>query len=107
MSTTKINLLSHFLFLPIIRSKVCPTSTAADPAANSPYSSLDKKVSMKGVNLEELIVKGLKRINDLIARPVDRKSADELEKRLSEINVSQKWIEIYMRMYVYTYVYWF
>lgn len=49
---------------------------------------MDKKVSMKGVNLEELIVKGLKRINDLIARPVDRKSADELEKRLSEINVS-------------------
>ncbi|XP_058979268.1 dystrophin, isoforms A/C/F/G/H isoform X5 [Musca domestica] len=68
------------------KSKACPTATAADPAANSPYSSLDKKVSMKGVNLEELIVKGLKRINDLIARPVDRKSADELEKRLSEIN---------------------
>lgn len=44
---------------------------------------------MKGVNLEELIFKGLKRVNDLIARPVDRKSVGDLEKRLSEINVSR------------------
>lgn len=43
---------------------------------------------MKGINLEELIVKGLKRIKDLIDRPVDRKSVEELEKRLSEISVS-------------------
>ncbi|XP_073838432.1 dystrophin isoform X6 [Musca autumnalis] len=67
------------------KSKASTTSGATE-SANSPYSSLDKKVSMKGVNLEELIVKGLKRINDLIARPVDRKSVEELEKRLSEIN---------------------
>ena len=45
---------------------------------------------MKGINLEELIFKGLKRIKDLIERPVDRKSIEELEKRLSEINVSNR-----------------
>ncbi|XP_075145730.1 dystrophin isoform X8 [Haematobia irritans] len=60
-------------------------SKAFPASSSSPYSSLDK-VSMKGVNLEELICKGLKRVNDLIARPVDRKSMDDLEKRLSEIN---------------------
>lgn len=43
---------------------------------------------MKGINLEELIFKGLKRIKDLIDRPIDRNSIDDLEKRLSEISVS-------------------
>ncbi|XP_059218790.1 dystrophin, isoforms A/C/F/G/H isoform X11 [Stomoxys calcitrans] len=64
------------------KSKALP---APKDCSGSPYSSLDK-VSMKGVNLEELICKGLKRVNDLIARPVDRKSSEDLEKRLSEIN---------------------
>ncbi|KAL9896526.1 dystrophin isoform 9-T15 [Glossina fuscipes fuscipes] len=42
--------------------------------------------SLKNINLEELISKGLKRINDLIEKPVESKSITELEKRLSEIN---------------------
>lgn len=54
---------------------------------SAPHATVDK-VSLKGINLEELIFKGLKRIKDLIERPVDRKSLEDLEKRLSEINVS-------------------
>ena len=53
----------------------------------SPRSTLEK-VSIKGINVEELIEKGLKRINDLIDKPFNRKSEEELEKRLSEVNVS-------------------
>ncbi|KAM7360342.1 dystrophin isoform 3-T3 [Cochliomyia hominivorax] len=63
------------------KSKVYPNNR---DAGNS-HNSLDK-VSMKGINLEELIFKGLKRIKDLIERPVDRKSVEDLEKRLSEIS---------------------
>ncbi|XP_046806097.1 dystrophin, isoforms A/C/F/G/H isoform X5 [Lucilia cuprina] len=63
------------------KSKVYP----ANRDGSNTHSSLDK-VSMKGINLEELIVKGLKRIKDLIERPVDRKSVEDLEKRLSEIS---------------------
>lgn len=69
----------------IFRSKV--SIPAKDLSHNS--GSLDKVSMMKGINLEELIFKGLKRIKDLIDRPVDRKSTEELEKRLSEINVSK------------------
>ncbi|TMW54019.1 hypothetical protein DOY81_000887, partial [Sarcophaga bullata] len=61
-------------------------SKVSIPAKDLSPTSLDKVSMMKGINLEELIFKGLKRIKDLIDRPVDRKSMEELEKRLSEIN---------------------
>ncbi|XP_017846443.1 dystrophin, isoforms A/C/F/G/H isoform X10 [Drosophila busckii] len=38
------------------------------------------------VNIEELITKGLRRINVLIEKPVDLKSSTELEKRMEDIN---------------------
>ncbi|XP_065355050.1 dystrophin, isoforms A/C/F/G/H isoform X6 [Calliphora vicina] len=63
------------------KSRVYPASRDG----SNTHSSLDK-VSMKGINLEELIFKGLKRIKDLIDRPLDRKSVEDLEKRLSEIS---------------------
>ncbi|KAM8704244.1 hypothetical protein ACLKA7_008788 [Drosophila subpalustris] len=38
------------------------------------------------VNIEELVTKGLRRINVLIEKPVDLKSSTELEKRMEDIN---------------------
>jgi len=40
------------------------------------------------VNIEELVTKGLRRINVLIEKPVDLKSSTDLEKRMEDINVS-------------------
>lgn len=40
------------------------------------------------VNIEELVTKGLRRINVLIEKPVDLKTSAELEKRMKDINVS-------------------
>lgn len=41
----------------------------------------------KDINFEELVSKGLKRVYDLIEKPIDRLSEDELQKRISEIKV--------------------
>lgn len=41
----------------------------------------------KDINFEELVSKGLKRVYDLIEKPVDRVSEDELMDRISEIKV--------------------
>ncbi|XP_034486586.1 dystrophin, isoforms A/C/F/G/H isoform X9 [Drosophila innubila] len=38
------------------------------------------------VNIEELVTKGLRRINVLIEKPVDLKSSTDLEKRMEDIN---------------------
>lgn len=43
----------------------------------------------KDINFEELVSKGLKRVYDLIEKPVDRLSQEELQKRISEIKVSR------------------
>ncbi|XP_051863051.1 dystrophin, isoforms A/C/F/G/H isoform X12 [Drosophila albomicans] len=40
----------------------------------------------ESVNIEELVTKGLRRINVLIEKPVDLKSSTELEKRMEDIN---------------------
>ncbi|XP_023158470.1 dystrophin, isoforms A/C/F/G/H isoform X5 [Ceratitis capitata] len=48
----------------------------------SPRSTLEKL----NIDLEELVSKGLKRINDLIEKPYDKKSTDALERRLEEIS---------------------
>lgn len=42
----------------------------------------------KDINFEELVSKGLKRVYDLIEKPIDRLSQEELQKRISEIKVS-------------------
>lgn len=41
----------------------------------------------KDINFEELVSKGLKRVYDLIEKPIDRLSEDELQMRISEIKV--------------------
>jgi len=41
------------------------------------------------VNIEELVTKGLRRINVLIEKTVDLKSSSDLEKRMEDINVSE------------------
>ncbi|XP_036335017.1 dystrophin, isoforms A/C/F/G/H [Rhagoletis pomonella] len=48
----------------------------------SPRSTLEKL----NIDLEELVTKGLKRINDLIEKPYDKKSIEALERRLEEIS---------------------
>lgn len=50
----------------------------------SPRSTLEKL----NIDLEELVTKGLKRINDLIEKPYDKTSIEALERRLEEISVS-------------------
>ncbi|XP_054725121.1 dystrophin, isoforms A/C/F/G/H-like [Anastrepha obliqua] len=47
-----------------------------------PHSTLEKL----NINLEELITKGLKRINDLIEKPYEKKSIETIERRLEEIS---------------------
>ncbi|KPU80246.1 uncharacterized protein Dana_GF16554, isoform L [Drosophila ananassae] len=41
---------------------------------------------LDSVNIEELVTKGLRRINVLIEKPVDLKSSADLEKRMEDIN---------------------
>ncbi|XP_070137505.1 dystrophin, isoforms A/C/F/G/H isoform X11 [Drosophila bipectinata] len=41
---------------------------------------------LDSVNIEELVTKGLRRINVLIEKPVDLKSSTDLEKRMEDIN---------------------
>ncbi|XP_041630401.1 dystrophin, isoforms A/C/F/G/H isoform X5 [Drosophila kikkawai] len=41
---------------------------------------------LDSVNIEELVTKGLRRINVLIEKPVDLKSSGDLEKRMEDIN---------------------
>uniref|UniRef100_A0A0A1WU22 Protein detached n=1 Tax=Zeugodacus cucurbitae TaxID=28588 RepID=A0A0A1WU22_ZEUCU len=48
----------------------------------SPRSTLEKL----NIDLEELVTKGLKRINDLIEKPYDKTSIEALERRLEEIS---------------------
>lgn len=43
---------------------------------------------LDSVNIEELVTKGLRRINVLIEKTVDLKSSSDLEKRMEDINVS-------------------
>lgn len=50
----------------------------------SPRSTLEKL----SIDLEELVTKGLKRINDLIEKPYDKASIEALQRRLEEISVS-------------------
>jgi len=44
---------------------------------------------LDSVNIEELVTKGLRRINVLIEKTVDLKSSSDLEKRMEDINVSE------------------
>lgn len=46
------------------------------------------RATSDSVNIEELVTKGLRRINVLIEKPVDLKTSAELEKRMKDINVS-------------------
>ncbi|XP_039948451.1 dystrophin, isoforms A/C/F/G/H isoform X4 [Bactrocera tryoni] len=48
----------------------------------SPRSTLEKL----NIDLEELVTKGLKRINDLIEKPYDKASIEALQRRLEEIS---------------------
>ncbi|XP_064549814.1 dystrophin, isoforms A/C/F/G/H isoform X9 [Drosophila montana] len=69
---TQIILREKFREVQQAKSKVTGTS-AARPTPDS-------------VNIEELVTKGLRRINVLIEKPVNPKSSTELEKRIEDIN---------------------
>ncbi|XP_030374140.1 dystrophin, isoforms A/C/F/G/H isoform X16 [Scaptodrosophila lebanonensis] len=63
-----------FLKVQQARSKTSGTPTAFTRA------------TLDSINIEELVTKGLRRINVLIDKPVDVKSSSELEKRMEDIN---------------------
>ncbi|XP_037944329.1 dystrophin, isoforms A/C/F/G/H-like [Teleopsis dalmanni] len=83
---TQIILREKFREVQQSKSKVPEvTATNDNGETSSPRSTLEK-LSIKGINVEELVCKGLKRINDLIEKPVDHNSIEELERRLNEVN---------------------
>ncbi|KRK05494.1 uncharacterized protein Dyak_GE27533 [Drosophila yakuba] len=57
-------------------------ATSKTSGSGTPAPPLDS------VNIEELVTKGLRRINVLIEKTVDLKSSSDLEKRMEDINVS-------------------
>ncbi|XP_015038375.2 dystrophin, isoforms A/C/F/G/H isoform X10 [Drosophila pseudoobscura] len=69
---TQIILREQFREVQQARSKTMGSGAAAPP--------------LESVNIEELVTKGLRRINVLIEKPVDLKSSGELEKRMDDIN---------------------
>ncbi|XP_017140997.1 dystrophin, isoforms A/C/F/G/H isoform X9 [Drosophila miranda] len=69
---TQIILREQFREVQQARSKTMGSGAAAPP--------------LESVNIEELVTKGLRRINVLIEKPVDLKSSGDLEKRMDDIN---------------------
>ncbi|XP_034131909.1 dystrophin, isoforms A/C/F/G/H isoform X20 [Drosophila guanche] len=69
---TQIILREQFREVQKARSKTMGSGAAAPP--------------LESVNIEELVTKGLRRINVLIEKPVDLKSSGDLEKRMDDIN---------------------
>ncbi|XP_068153855.1 dystrophin, isoforms A/C/F/G/H isoform X6 [Drosophila tropicalis] len=55
-------------------------------AKSSTTGTGQARPSLDSVNIEELVTKGLRRINVLIEKPVDLKSSAELERRMDDIN---------------------
>ncbi|KAH8315064.1 hypothetical protein KR059_005103, partial [Drosophila kikkawai] len=69
---TQIILREQFREMQQARSKTSGSGAPAPP--------------LDSVNIEELVTKGLRRINVLIEKPVDLKSSGDLEKRMEDIN---------------------
>lgn len=53
-------------------------------------SDLSRSKISQEINLDELLTKSMKRVYDLIEKPLDRFSEIELNRRILEINVSRK-----------------
>ncbi|XP_067614346.1 dystrophin, isoforms A/C/F/G/H isoform X3 [Eurosta solidaginis] len=79
---TQIILREKFREVQQAKSKVPSVIQSESSSTPSPRSTLEKL----NIDLEELVTKGLKRINDLIEKPYDKKSIDALERRLEEIS---------------------
>ena len=65
----------------------CVTGTAVD-IKNMEIKSGNAKNYNEEINIDELISKGCKRVYDLVQRPLDRMSENDLKRRILEINVS-------------------
>ncbi|XP_069963267.1 dystrophin, isoforms A/C/F/G/H isoform X7 [Bactrocera oleae] len=80
---TQIILREKFREVQQAKSKVPGVPQPADGSNTpSPRSTLEKL----SIDLEELVTKGLKRINDLIEKPYDKASIEALQRRLEEIS---------------------